>query len=100
MTLFSCSVAPVHLVKEGENWDCGSTRVCGFGSKYRRLYTWALNAQGIKFPDGVGIKIGGESGYDVLVIQVHYNHLPKDDEPSDNTSSYKMTLTTQEYFNI
>jgi len=98
MTLFACSTSPKRLIKEENtnSWDCGSTSVCGPASDFRRLYTWALNAKGIRFPDGVGIRVGGDSDLDFLVIQVHYNKIPNEDEPSDSSSLYNLTMTSQE----
>ena len=43
---------------------------------------------------GVGVKVGSESRINYLIVQVHYNF--KLNNKSDNLSSYKITLTTQE----
>ena len=37
------------------------------------MYTWALNAKGVEFLDGVGIRVGGDTHLNYLVVQVHYN---------------------------
>lgn len=97
MTLFGCSAPPKHAIEDTNTntWDCGSLSVCGRG-EMRRLFTWALNANGVKYPDGVGVRIGGDTLLDYLVVQVHYKNIP--DEEFDSYSSYNLTFTSQEYF--
>lgn len=66
---------------------------CAPGRK-RRLYTWALDADGIKFEKGVGFKVSGNTRLNYLVLQVHYN----DKVPVgylDTESAYLLTLTYQ-----
>lgn len=49
-------------------------QVCGENSKVTILFGWALNAPAIKMPPKVGFKVGGNSGIDFLVLQVHYGN--------------------------
>lgn len=45
------------------------------------LYDWVAGGPDITFPDEVGFEIGGDSGIDYLVLQIHYvNH--EHSEPS------------------
>lgn len=47
-------------------------RVCNYNQ--RVIYAWAKDAPELKLPEGVGFKIGGNSGINYLVLQVHYMH--------------------------
>lgn len=51
-------------------YDKGS--ICAPGAKQTILFGWALDAPAISLPPGVGFKIGGDSGFNYLVLQVHY----------------------------
>lgn len=61
-------------------WDCGEMATshsmfhkgptCRTGSQI--IYAWAMDAPALKLPEGVGFKIGGNSGINYLVLQVHY----------------------------
>jgi len=98
LTLTGCEYLP-ELDKAffiGNTWQCdeGSLPICGENGRFRRLFTWALNADGLKFQPGVGYRIGGTSGMNYLVMQTHY----KDKLPinqTDNSSSYHLTITNQ-----
>ncbi len=46
---------------------------------------------------GVGVRVGRDSRLNYLIVQVHYNKLVNQ---ADNLSSYKITLTTQEYISF
>ena len=46
--------------------------VCAPGLKSTILFGWALDAPAVEMPPQVGFKIGGDSGIDYLVLQVHY----------------------------
>ena len=89
--IYGCSV-PGKYMRDTPNyiWECGemnlgsdstagttnydSGPVCGVGGKTTILFGWALDAPAIELPTGVGFKIGGDSGIDYLVLQVHYGH--------------------------
>lgn len=45
---------------------------CGQGAKNTILFGWALEAPTLELPKQVGFKIGGDSGINYLVLQVHY----------------------------
>ncbi|KAM7285277.1 peptidylglycine alpha-hydroxylating monooxygenase [Ixodes scapularis] len=59
-------------------WDCGEMATshsmfhkgptCRTGSQI--IYAWAMDAPALKLPEGVGFKIGGNSGINYLVLQV------------------------------
>ncbi|KAH9370478.1 hypothetical protein HPB48_020562 [Haemaphysalis longicornis] len=61
-------------------WDCGEMShsnseffkgpTCASGAQI--VYAWARDAPALKLPEGVGFKIGGNSGIRYLVLQVHY----------------------------
>lgn len=61
-------------------WDCGEMShshseffkgpTCASGAQI--VYAWARDAPPLKLPEGVGFKIGGDSGIRYLVLQVHY----------------------------
>ncbi|EEC14034.1 hypothetical protein IscW_ISCW021825 [Ixodes scapularis] len=58
-------------------WDCGEMATshsmfhkgptCRTGSQI--IYAWAMDAPALKLPEGVGFKIGGNSGINYLVLQ-------------------------------
>lgn len=61
-------------------WDCGEMSnsnseffkgpTCAKGPQI--IYAWARDAPPLSLPEGVGFKIGGNSGIKYLVLQVHY----------------------------
>lgn len=53
-------------------YDVGS--VCGPGGNSIIIFGWALDAPAIELPPQVGFKIGGNTGINYLVLQVHYGH--------------------------
>ncbi|KJH50594.1 copper type II ascorbate-dependent monooxygenase domain protein [Dictyocaulus viviparus] len=63
-----------------EVWDCGemATDLDGLNraptckSNPAILYAWAKNAPELNLPKGVGFRVGGDSGINFLVMQVHY----------------------------
>ncbi|XP_022671226.1 peptidylglycine alpha-hydroxylating monooxygenase-like isoform X2 [Varroa jacobsoni] len=79
--VYGCSIPGYHQRDTPRAiWDCGE--MTGGQSKYRRapvcadgsqiLYAWALDAPPLKLPKGVGFKVGGNSGVNFLILQVHY----------------------------
>lgn len=56
----------------GSPYDTGP--VCGPFAKTTILFGWALDAPAVEMPLQVGFKIGGNSGIDFLVLQVHYGN--------------------------
>lgn len=54
------------------------------------MYAWAKNAPATHLPKGVGFRIGGKSGVNYLVLQIHYaNPLPN----IKDRSGLEMTVT-------
>lgn len=83
MLLFACS----EPFKEEESWDCREMApVCG-GGPQTIMYAWAKNAPALKMPDDVGFHVGGDTGYNYLVLQVHYMDVSsfKDGKTKDYT---------------
>ncbi|XP_076335164.1 peptidylglycine alpha-hydroxylating monooxygenase-like isoform X9 [Tachypleus tridentatus] len=87
--LFGCSVVGY---RERDTpravWDCGEMGGVGRGSQYRRapvcsegshiIYAWARDAPKLTLPEGVGFKVGGrDSGFNYLLLQVHYANVDK-----------------------
>lgn len=55
--------------------DCKSTAfLCGFRDSPQIIFAWALNASGIRMPEGVGLKVGPSAKINYLVVQIHYGH--------------------------
>ncbi|KAL9986000.1 hypothetical protein ACROYT_G000053 [Oculina patagonica] len=74
MLLFGCRApAKMALANEGKFWNCGEmgSGVCG-GDGERILYAWGRNAPVLKLPKDVAFEVGGDSGVNYLVLQVHY----------------------------
>ncbi|XP_028966675.1 probable peptidylglycine alpha-hydroxylating monooxygenase 1 [Galendromus occidentalis] len=80
--IYGCSVPGYHQRDTPRAvWDCGEMST-GQGSGYIRapvcaegsqiIYAWALDAPPLELPKGIGFKIGGDSGVNFLVLQVHY----------------------------
>lgn len=79
MLLFGCP-APAEdaLANDGKSWNCGDmgSGVCrGVGEKI--LYAWGRNAPKLKLPPDVAFEVGGDSGVNYLVLQVHYGKVDK-----------------------
>lgn len=51
-------------------------RVCGghehIGMAKRIVYAWALDAPSKKLPEGVGLRVGGDTDIQYMVLQLHY----------------------------
>lgn len=76
----------------------GSGPVCDSRSKMAILFGWALDAPAITMPPEVGFKIGGDSGFDYLVLQVHYGHIQeflKHPDITDNSAIILHTVSGQ-----
>ena len=66
-------------------WDCGEMSgqqsgylrgpTCSAGSQV--IYAWAKDAPPLKLPEGVGFRVGKDTGINYLVLQVHYAHVDK-----------------------
>lgn len=83
-------------------WNCGemamkndttyeSRPVCQTGAKI--LYAWAMDAPPLKLPPEVGFEVGGESGINYLVLQVHYKDVTTFLPPHNDKDSSGITMT-------
>ncbi|XP_035663616.1 peptidyl-glycine alpha-amidating monooxygenase B-like isoform X1 [Branchiostoma floridae] len=93
MILFGCSTPWTRK----DVWDCGSMSAsCRDGGQI--MYAWARDAPPTHIPEDVGFRIGGDSGVDHLVLQVHYAHGFKDGHDLDHSGlSLHMTYRPQKY---
>lgn len=66
--------------------------VCAPGTRPTILFGWALDAPAIELPPGVGFKIGGSSGIDYLVLQVHYGNTTVFQSSTDITDNSGIAL--------
>lgn len=48
---------------------CGGS---GTAMDKRIVYAWALNAPSKALPDGVGLRVGGDTDIQYMVLQLHY----------------------------
>jgi len=74
MLLFGCpALGEVALASNGKFWNCGDmgSGVCG-GVGEKIMYVWGRNAPKLKLPPDVAFEVGGDSGVNYLVLQVHY----------------------------
>ncbi|KAK7501583.1 hypothetical protein BaRGS_00007014 [Batillaria attramentaria] len=82
-------------------WNCGemaetksqyeTASVCARGSQI--LYAWAMDAPKLKLPKDVGFKVGGKTGVNSLVLQVHYKNVSSFLEPANKKDSSGLILT-------
>ncbi|KAL6729395.1 hypothetical protein Aduo_000451 [Ancylostoma duodenale] len=97
---------------DDEVWDCGEMTAISDGlqraptckNKPAILYAWAKEAPELKLPEGVGFRVGGNSGINYLVMQVHYmqdrdelDHsgvtIQHTEEPQPKTASTMLLVT-------
>ncbi|XP_033634799.1 peptidylglycine alpha-hydroxylating monooxygenase-like [Asterias rubens] len=96
MILFGCSM-PGGI---DDVWNCGEMEGAGgnppclMGEKI--LYAWAMDAPALKLPNDVGFEVGGITGIDYLVLQVHYNNVDKFKDGSRDYSGIDMQMTFQQ----
>lgn len=48
--------------------------MCGGGQFYRIVYAWALDAPRKVLPEGVGLRVGGDTEIQYIVLQLHYKN--------------------------
>ena len=82
MVIMGCETLPEYKARDDQDnfWECSSDvsiTNCGPG-KNTLLYVWSRNAPTFALPDGVGIKIGGDTKINYLVLHVHYFNLAPD----------------------
>jgi peptidylglycine monooxygenase len=77
-------------------WNCGGMSVGSEGmerasvcqSKESILYAWAMDAPQLELPKDVGFKVGGASGMNYLVMQVHYMHAKNEEDRTGLTLTH------------
>lgn len=95
MLLYGC------VTPGGEDvWNCGEMLakdsgvengpVCAEGSQI--IYAWAMDAPMLKLPEGVGFKVGGDTGVQYLVLQVHYKDVSQFIPPINHKDNSGLTL--------
>nr|XP_054755800.1 peptidylglycine alpha-hydroxylating monooxygenase-like [Lytechinus pictus] len=83
-------------------WDCGEMDMakdskkmtappCSVGSQI--LYAWAMDAPPLELPKDIGFEVGGDTGIDYLVLQVHYAHADQFEDGSTDNSGIALTWT-------
>uniref|UniRef100_A0A0K0DFW3 peptidylglycine monooxygenase n=1 Tax=Angiostrongylus cantonensis TaxID=6313 RepID=A0A0K0DFW3_ANGCA len=86
---------------DDEVWDCGEMTTIPDGldraptckSNPAILYAWAKNAPELHLPKGVAFRVGGDSGINYLVMQVHY--MEDRDEPDQSGVTVQHTEEMQ-----
>ncbi|KAK7496098.1 hypothetical protein BaRGS_00012799 [Batillaria attramentaria] len=66
--------------------------ICGEGEK-QIVFAWANDAPAKNLPPGVGFRVGGTTGIDYLVIQLHYVHQFGADAADDSGVTLHMTYS-------
>ncbi|KAH3837295.1 hypothetical protein DPMN_110680 [Dreissena polymorpha] len=94
--LYGCEEPGSHEV-----WNCGEMAsktssykvgpVCSSGAKI--LYAWAMDAPALTLPEDVGFKVGGDTGINYLVLQVHYKDVTSFLPPKNSHDSSGITMT-------
>ncbi|XP_033125194.1 probable peptidylglycine alpha-hydroxylating monooxygenase 1 [Anneissia japonica] len=96
MLLYGCSEPG----SQNKSWNCGEMAttndesVCGDGP--RILYAWAMDAPSLELPKDVGFEVGGDTGINYLVLQVHYGDISeKIKEHFTDDSGITLQITDQ-----
>lgn len=97
MLLYGCSEPGM---SDTPVWNCGgmehpsykSASTCSGGS--RIIYAWAYDAPGLTLPKDVGFKVGGDTGINYLVLQVHYKDVSNFIPPKNGKDSSGVVLVT------
>ncbi|XP_078252552.1 peptidyl-glycine alpha-amidating monooxygenase isoform X2 [Rhinoraja longicauda] len=92
MLLFGCSLPATNE----DYWDCGSR----YGTCLREaeiMYAWARNAPPTQLPTDVGFRVGGNTGINYIVLQVHYGDVTafRDNHKDCSGVSLEMTFLKQ-----
>lgn len=97
MLLYGCDAPGA----DTEVWNCGgmehpsgfkSAGTCSGGN--RILYAWAYDAPGLTLPKDAGFMVGGETGINYLVLQIHYKDVSNFLPPKNEKDSSGVTLVT------
>ncbi|XP_069748524.1 peptidyl-glycine alpha-amidating monooxygenase B isoform X3 [Narcine bancroftii] len=88
MLLFGCSMPATHE----DYWDCGIR----YGTCLREaeiMYAWARNAPPTKLPPDVAFRVGGNTGINYLVLQVHYGDVSSFRDHHKDCSGVTLQMT-------
>ncbi|XP_052796467.1 peptidylglycine alpha-hydroxylating monooxygenase-like [Mya arenaria] len=80
----------------GEMDDTSDRSVCGDGER-QILWAWAMDAEGKAFPPDVGFRVGGDTGINHVVIQIHYTHASKPNETDTSGVTIQFTKNKLTY---
>ncbi|XP_036998552.2 peptidyl-glycine alpha-amidating monooxygenase isoform X11 [Artibeus jamaicensis] len=86
MLLFGCNMPS----STGSYWFCDEG-TCA--DKVNILYAWARNAPPTRLPEGVGFRVGGETGSKYFVLQVHYGDISAFRDDHKDCSGVSLHLT-------
>ncbi|CAC5378602.1 FBN2_3 [Mytilus coruscus] len=98
MLLYGCDTPGIPGAKV---WNCGgmehpsfkSAGTCKTGNK-GIIYAWAYDAPGLTLPKDVAFKVGGDTGINYLVLQVHYKDVSSFLPPNNGVDSSGVSLIT------
>eukprot|EP00062_Callorhinchus_milii_P008604 gi/632951475/ref/XP_007891314.1/ PREDICTED: peptidyl-glycine alpha-amidating monooxygenase isoform X4 [Callorhinchus milii] len=92
MLLFGCKLPATN----DNYWACGN-RYGTCLDEAKIMYAWARNAPPTRLPAGVGFRVGGNSGINYIVLQVHYGdiHAFRDNHKDCSGVTLQMTLVPQ-----
>lgn len=115
--IYGCSI-PGKFLRDTPHyvWECGEMNLdnsitgatspydqgptCGPGMRQDIIFGWALDAPAIELPPQVGFKIGGKTGINYLVLQVHYGDttpFKEDLTMTDNSGIILSTVSGQDH---
>ncbi|KAL4228097.1 hypothetical protein ACF0H5_013532 [Mactra antiquata] len=83
-------------------WSCGemddhsNKSVCGDGER-QIIWAWAMDADGRKFPEDVGFRVGKVSNINYIVIQLHYADKFEAGQTDSSGVTLRMTRKRQTY---
>uniref|UniRef100_A0A4W3JI52 Peptidylglycine alpha-amidating monooxygenase n=1 Tax=Callorhinchus milii TaxID=7868 RepID=A0A4W3JI52_CALMI len=89
MLLFGCKLPATN----DNYWACGN-RYGTCLDEAKIMYAWARNAPPTRLPAGVGFRVGGNSGINYIVLQVHYGDIHA--FRGKNNSSHKYHFSHRE----
>lgn len=76
--LFGCQDVQPRNLASG-HWRCDDGNIC---DNMKIMFAWAKNAPPTTMPPDVGFRIGGKSGVNYLVLEIHYAHPLKENDTS------------------
>uniref|UniRef100_H2Z540 peptidylglycine monooxygenase n=1 Tax=Ciona savignyi TaxID=51511 RepID=H2Z540_CIOSA len=92
MLVYGCAGIPTTSM----SWPCGMGHVCT--GRMETLYAWARNASPLRLPNNVGFRIGGQSGFNYIVVQMHYAHALPSDQRDCSGVDIVATDQSQKYY--